>query len=561
MNSELSKTELQKKNFAITLDAVNLILQSKGFHIIKLRALIDALQGVAGGRNEPFICTHLNLARRLDLEHEKEISDEAKQRRVQRMLNVLEMEQKRVGKMLFTIIRGGGIERAPTKYIDHLTNLANLAMQNTQYRMKIENIESKKFKQILQEESEKVAPLLPDTPKINTYKILKSSDDSNSILREMSLSLNAFGRALTRVVENGGDVKGFVEHYISRVNNRVEAIEYPSPENKEIQPSTFKEVLSRVFPSENESEANETQNTDTLQTETTQVDEPNMKQEALDLAEKGFRVFPVFEPTAKGCSCKQGEICENAGKHPRVSQWQKVATTDKAQIKEWFQKWQRANIGIATGKGSNVIVLDVDANKGGDVSLSELFGDSDLPETLTAKTGNGFHFFFQIVENIDIKNSVVKIGEGLDIRGENGFVVASPSLHREGNRYSWMNETKPCPLPDFLKEKLLEIEKQRTTQTIDSKQVSKINKIIFSNTNTSIIPESTRNETLFRKASALRGKGSNEFEILERLREMNQTQCVPQLEESELQKIAQSAMRYLSNRDKQVTSASVSTLV
>ncbi len=40
--------------------------------------------------------------------------------------------------------------------------------------------------------------------------------------------------------------------------------------------------------------------------------------------------------------------------------------------------------------------------KGGDASLSELFEDSDLPETLTAKTENGFHLFFQTGENIGI---------------------------------------------------------------------------------------------------------------------------------------------------------------
>jgi putative DNA primase/helicase len=159
----------------------------------------------------------------------------------------------------------------------------------------------------------------------------------------------------------------------------------------------FTETVSLAHSPENEPEAKETPET-------------NMMQEALNLAAKGFRVFPVYEPTAKGCSCKQNESCSNAGKHPRVSEWQKVATTDKAQIKSWWSKWQNANIGIATGKGSNVIVLDVDANKGGDVSLSELFEDSDLPDTLTAKTGNGFHFFFQTVESVGIKNSVVKIG-------------------------------------------------------------------------------------------------------------------------------------------------------
>lgn len=538
--------EQRKKTFAYVLDASSFILKAKGFHIHRVRAVIDALQGASGGRDE-FECSHLNLALRLDVGSEKEVTDDAKMRRVQRLLAVLEAEQDRAGKKAFTIIRGGGFEHKKTRYIDNLTELAVLAVKYTKDRMSKENIQSGRFKFILEEESIKISDLLPDAVKktADQKENPMPLDDDLYIQRECNHALNSFGRGLERWLKKGGDVESFLQRHQERLRKQVEAIKSKTPENAEIKALEFSETVSLVCPSENEPEAQETPETD-------------MTRQALELAEKGFRVFPVYEPTAKGCSCKT-ESCLNGGKHPRVLEWQKVATTDAAQIKIWWSKWQGANIGIATGKGSNVIVLDVDANKGGDASLSELFEDSEIPETLTAKTGNGFHFFFQTVEDIDIKNSVVKIGEGLDIRGENGFVVAAPSLHRNGNRYSWMNETKPCSMPEFLKEKLIEIERQRTAQITDYKQVSQISKSEFSNTNTSIIPESTRNERLFRKASALRGNGSNEIEILERLREVNQTQCVPQLEESELQKIAQSVMRYLPNREKQATNVSVST--
>ena len=552
MNNQQTIIELQKKNFALTLDAVSFILQALGFHIIKLRALIDALQGAAGGRKE-FECSHLNLARRLDLEHGKEVKPEGKQRRVQRMLNVLENEQKRVGKMLFKIIRGGGFEHKKTSYVDYLTELANLAMCRTQDRMRIENIESFKFKMILQEESEKVAFLLPDVPKENNDKKNSSMplDDSLFIQREMNHSINAFARALERVIENGGDVKSFVEHHINRVTRRAETVKSQLPENSDRKPLEFSEVVSLAVSYETELEPKETQEIDVLQTEPSQIDEPNMMQEALDLAEKGFRVFPVYEPKEKGCSCRQGASCTSAGKHPRIAEWQKAATTNDNQIISWWDKWNDANIGIATGKASKLIVLDADTAKGGDDSLLELFESSGLPETLAAQTGNGFHLFFESVEDLTIKNSVIKLGEGLDIRGENGFVVAAPSLHRNGKRYSWMNEIKPCPLPEHLKEKLIDIESQRTNQNINSDELKQQNKLEIAKEVPSLIPERTRNETLFRRvAAAMRGRGARQYQILDKLREVNSTRCIPQLEETELQKIAQSVMRYPSEQEK-----------
>src|SRR3990167_11196636 len=47
------------------------------------------------------------------------------------------------------------------------------------------------------------------------------------------------------------------------------------------------------------------------------------------------------------------------------------------EVKAWFTKYPEANVGIITGKISNLVVIDIE--KGGDIKR--------FPETLTVKTG------------------------------------------------------------------------------------------------------------------------------------------------------------------------------
>jgi hypothetical protein len=72
---------------------------------------------------------------------------------------------------------------------------------------------------------------------------------------------------------------------------------------------------------------------------------------ALDLASKGFEVFPVWGVTPQGnCTCGR-EKCKHAargkpGKRPAVAKWPQVATIDPERIREWWKKRPNANIGI-----------------------------------------------------------------------------------------------------------------------------------------------------------------------------------------------------------------------
>lgn len=70
-------------------------------------------------------------------------------------------------------------------------------------------------------------------------------------------------------------------------------------------------------------------------------------------------MFPIYEALSDGtCSCGK-PACSDEGKHPRCEHGFKDATTDRAQIQAWWQRWPNANIGIACG-AAGWVVIDVD---------------------------------------------------------------------------------------------------------------------------------------------------------------------------------------------------------
>ena len=89
---------------------------------------------------------------------------------------------------------------------------------------------------------------------------------------------------------------------------------------------------------------------------------------ALTYARRGWPVLPLHIPLGPSlCSCQQKD-CKSIGKHPRVPNGLKDATTDLNIIQCWWEKWPRSNIGIVTGSLSKLIVVDVDKRHGGDQS-------------------------------------------------------------------------------------------------------------------------------------------------------------------------------------------------
>ena len=162
---------------------------------------------------------------------------------------------------------------------------------------------------------------------------------------------------------------------------------------------------------------------------------------ALEYAARGWRVFPLPPAT----------------KTPKLKSWQTKATTDPDQIRTWWTAKPDAGVAIATGAQSGIWVLDVDVvdDKTGDETLRDLEAvHGPLPATKTSITGSGgVHYLFQWPDGADIRNSAgTRLGSGLDVRGDGGFIVAPPSVHPYGTCYEWdLGEPdEPVEAPEWL---------------------------------------------------------------------------------------------------------------
>ena len=168
----------------------------------------------------------------------------------------------------------------------------------------------------------------------------------------------------------------------------------------------------------------------------------SMKDVALLYASYGYRVFPVYEIDSNGhCSCKKGEDCKTPGKHPRILAWNTDATTDPEKVRDWWGKHANANIGIATGIESGIVVIDIDG-EAGQKRLEEFEEEyGALPETLKVKSGRdgGIHLYYQFSSSLS--KTGVNQDIGIDVRSDRGYIVAPPSMHKTGKRYAALQES------------------------------------------------------------------------------------------------------------------------
>jgi hypothetical protein len=242
-----------------------------------------------------------------------------------------------------------------------------------------------------------------------------------------------------------------------------------------------------------------------------------MHKRACAMAIRGLRIFPV----------------EVGGKLPLVKEWQKRATSDEEQIWQWWEKWPDANIGLATGRG--MMVLDIDPRHGGDASLSRLIEEhGEMPPTLEVRTGGGgMHIYFALPEGVEIRNSAGKLGEGLDIRGDGGFVVAPGSVHASGREYETLKDATLAECPAWTIERLLakpkphapsEAMPRTRTQASDGPPIS----------------EGSRNDRMFRIACAIwaNGEAAHAADLHALLLETNSRRCFPPLADAEVAQIA-----------------------
>lgn len=108
------------------------------------------------------------------------------------------------------------------------------------------------------------------------------------------------------------------------------------------------------------------------------------------------------------------------------------------EIKQWWTQYPDANIGLITGKISNVIVFDCDS-----VKANEWMEERGIERTLIAQSSKDYkkHYYFKYHKfdfNIGNKNLRHFNKIDLDIKCEGGYVVLPPSKHESGKRYKWL---------------------------------------------------------------------------------------------------------------------------
>lgn len=156
---------------------------------------------------------------------------------------------------------------------------------------------------------------------------------------------------------------------------------------------------------------------------------------ALNYAKLGFAVFPVHSKRANGsCTCNKDD-CKSIGKHPRTTNGVKDATKDPAVIRFWWSNaFQGSNIAIATGRVSDVFVVDVDVKHDGIGAWANFKDDHsiDATETVAQDTpSGGEHIFYKMPKEGKVLTRTNVLAQGIDIRGDGGYIVAAPSVGYE----------------------------------------------------------------------------------------------------------------------------------
>lgn len=133
------------------------------------------------------------------------------------------------------------------------------------------------------------------------------------------------------------------------------------------------------------------------------------------------------------------------GKRPLI-EWLKYSKEKptEQQVNNWWSTWPSADIAIATGSVSNIVVVDID---GGEIPT--------LPDTVISETSPGhFQYFFKYPGFL-IQNSVKIVANNIDIRGDGGFVVVPPSRHFNKEtgiqdfKYRWLKDPENNTIADL----------------------------------------------------------------------------------------------------------------
>ena len=252
--------------------------------------------------------------------------------------------------------------------------------------------------------------------------------------------------------------------------------------------------------------------------------------------EKGFSVIPIKPHKKFPTTIKSWK------------EFQERKPTNE-EITKWWTDSPDANIGIITGKISNLAVVDFDKYDklySEDISL-EYFPDSLETPTVTTPSG-GIHLYFCYPE-IDLRNNARRL-PGIDLRAEGGYVLAPPSIF-EGKRYKWLLEAGKALAE--IPEKYLSLASKATFSgdtPVNDKSVHEkdIKKDVIASCG-KLFTKGRRDQDIFHAANCLI-KGGMQVELVEQILSILAQNCRPPFSASDTKIKITSALERSKRRER-----------
>lgn len=235
-----------------------------------------------------------------------------------------------------------------------------------------------------------------------------------------------------------------------------------------------------------------------------------MLERALAYIGSGWAVFPLI-PNSK---------------RPLTQNGFKDASKSADAVTRWWTQHPMANIGIATGAPSGLVVVDIDV-KNGAKGMESLDSLSGMTPTLTVQTpSGGLHFYYVAPGPTRCRTGILP---GIDIKADGGYVVA-PGSQLDGNPYEWLDaEAHLVALPETIITLMAKPNGPKTAVTpVEG----------------ATIPAGLRNSVLASIAGTMRRRNLQFDEIYAALKAINAKRCSPPLPDDEVEAIAKSICKY-----------------
>ena len=176
-------------------------------------------------------------------------------------------------------------------------------------------------------------------------------------------------------------------------------------------------------------------------------------------------------------------------------------------------------------------MIDIDERESFSGIRSYINAGYEMYSTVSASTPRGgIHLYFK-APSFEVSNSVSKLAEGVDVRGDGGYVIAPPSI-TEWGEYRWTCTYKifrqgPVPLPEIFHEPIW---RGKSSKVNSGKRMSVSFRLLET------IAEGSRNDEIAKRSGLLLSRYSAD-DALNMLKLINQNCCQPPLDEREVNQI------------------------